>query len=184
MPWVKKCRPSCRHGIWSSEAGSAIASVLVGDVNPSGKLPFTFPASLQDVGAHKLGDYPGTPRNDSNIVDEKYNEGIFVGYRWADKQKTKPLFPFGHGLSYTTLITASNSRQENDHHRRTDYLHPDRQKYGNREGAEVVQLYIATRSHPCSPRKGAERFPKGLPAASGEVKQVSFTIGTDAPSFF
>ena len=104
MPWVKEVPAIVQAWYLGSEAGSAIASVLTGDVNPSGKLPFTFPASLQDVGAHKLGEYPGTPRSDgSPIVDQKYNEGIFVGYRWADKEKTKPLFSFGHGLSYTTF---------------------------------------------------------------------------------
>ena len=104
MPWVKEVPAIVQAWYLGSEAGSAIASVLTGDVNPSGKLPFTFPASLQDVGAHKLGEYPGPPRSDgSPIVDQKYNEGIFVGYRWADKEKTKPLFSFGHGLSYTTF---------------------------------------------------------------------------------
>lgn len=104
MPWIKDVPAVLQAWYLGSEAGSAIAAILAGDVNPSGKLPFTFPAALEDVGAHKLGDYPGVLRADgSNIVDEKYNEGIFVGYRWADKQKTKPLFPFGHGLSYTTF---------------------------------------------------------------------------------
>lgn len=104
MPWVKEVPAIVQAWYLGSEAGNAIASILLGDVNPSGKLPFTFPVSLQDVGAHQLGEYPGTPRNDgSNLVDEKYNESIFIGYRWADKQKTKPLFSFGHGLSYTTF---------------------------------------------------------------------------------
>lgn len=79
MPWVKEVPSIVQAWFLGTEAGNAIASVLMGDVNPSGKLPFTFPVSLADVGAHKLGEYPGTPRNDgSNIVDEKYNESILL----------------------------------------------------------------------------------------------------------
>lgn len=84
------------------EAGSSLAAILMGDVNPSGKLPFTFPVKLEDCPAHSLGEYTG--KRSKDIIDIKYNESIFVGYRWADKQKkVKPLFPFGHGLSYTTF---------------------------------------------------------------------------------
>ena len=103
MPWVKKVPAIVQAWFLGSEAGNAIASVLTGEVNPSGKLPFTFPVSLEDVGAHQAGEYPGVKRADSPIVDMKYNEGIFVGYRWADKEKIRPLFAFGHGLSYTTF---------------------------------------------------------------------------------
>jgi Glycosyl hydrolase family 3 C terminal domain. len=93
MPWVKEV-PAIVEGWYSgTEAGNAIASVLMGDVNPSGKLPFTIPVSLKDNGAIAMGEYPG------NGKEETYNEDIFVGYRWADKHKAKPLFSFGHGLS-------------------------------------------------------------------------------------
>ena len=103
MPWIKEVPAVLQAWFLGSEAGNAIAAVLMGDVNPSGKLPFTFPARLEDVPAHQLGEYPGSEKV-GDIVNEKYNEGIFVGYRWADKQKkAKPLFPFGHGLSYTTF---------------------------------------------------------------------------------
>jgi beta-glucosidase len=186
MPWVKEVPAIVQAWYLGSEAGSAIASVLVGDVNPSGKLPFTFPASLQDVGAHKLGDYPGTPRNDgSNIVDEKYNEGIFVGYRWADKQKTKPLFPFGHGLSYTTFdygkVTADKKTITTGE---PITFTLTVKNTGNREGAEVVQLYISDKKSSLPrPVKELKGFQK-VYLQPGEVKQVSFTIGTDALSFF
>ena len=186
MPWVKEVPAIVQAWYLGSEAGSAIASVLVGDVNPSGKLPFTFPVSLQDVGAHKLGEYPGTPRNDgSHIVDQKYNECIFVGYRWADKQKAKPLFSFGHGLSYTTFeygkVTADKKT-----------IAPGEpitftltvKNTGNREGAEVVQLYISDKKSSLPrPVKELKGFQK-VYLQPGEEKQVSFTIGTDALSFF
>ena len=96
MPWRDKVAAIVQGWFIGSEAGNALADVLTGAVNPSGKLPFTWPAALQDVGAHKLNTYPGTWRADHKIIDEEYKEGIYVGYRWADKEKTRPLFAFGH----------------------------------------------------------------------------------------
>lgn len=186
MPWVKEVPAIMQAWYLGSEAGSAIASVLVGDVNPSGKLPFTFPASLQDVGAHKLGEYPGTPRNDgSNIVDKKYNEGLFVGYRWADKEKTKPLFPFGHGLSYTTFTYGKAVADKK-------VLGPNEvltvtvpvTNTGSREGSEVVQLYISDlKSSLPRPVKELKGFCK-VKLAPGETQEVTFSIGKEALSFF
>lgn len=186
MPWVKEVPAIVQAWYLGSEAGNAIASVLLGDVNPSGKLPFTFPVSLQDVGAHQLGEYPGTPRNDgSNLVDEKYNESIFVGYRWADKQKTRPLFSFGHGLSYTTFeygkVTADKKVIAKDE---PITFTLTVKNTGDREGAEVVQLYISDKKSSLPrPVKELKGFQK-VYLQPGEVKQVSFTIGTDALSFF
>lgn len=94
MPWVNEVPAIVQDWYLGSEAGSALAAVLMGDVNPSGKLPFTFPAKLEDNSAHALGEYSG--EKSKKVMDIKYNESIFVGYRWADKQKkVKPLFPFG-----------------------------------------------------------------------------------------
>ena len=186
MPWVKEVPAIVQAWYLGSEAGNAIASVLLGDVNPSGKLPFTFPVSLQDVGAHQLGEYPGTPRNDgSNLVDEKYNESIFVGYRWADKQKTRPLFSFGHGLSYTTFeygkVTADKKTIAKDE---PITFTLTVKNTGDREGAEVVQLYISDKKSSLPrPVKELKGFQK-VYLQPGEVKQISFTIGTDALSFF
>ena len=89
MPWIKEVPAVLQAWFLGSEAGNAIAAVLMGDVNPSGKLPFTFPARLEDVPAHQLGEYPGSEKV-GDIVNEKYNESIFVGYRWADKQLKTP----------------------------------------------------------------------------------------------
>ena len=91
MPWIKEVPAVLQAWFLGSEAGNAIAAVLMGDVNPSGKLPFTFPARLEDVPAHQLGEYPGSEKV-GDIVNEKYNESIFVGYRWADKQKKASRF--------------------------------------------------------------------------------------------
>lgn len=186
MPWVKEVPAIVQAWYLGSEAGSAIASVLTGDVNPSGKLPFTFPASLQDVGAHKLGEYPGTPRSDgSPIVDQKYNEGIFVGYRWADKEKTKPLFSFGHGLSYTTFAygkAVADKKVMGQDETLTITLPVT--NTGCREGSEVIQLYISDlKSSLPRPVKELKGFSK-IKLAPGETREVTFTIGKEALSFF
>lgn len=186
MPWVKEVPAIVQAWYLGSEAGSAIASVLTGDVNPSGKLPFTFPASLQDVGAHKLGEYPGTPRSDgSPIVDQKYNEGIFVGYRWADKEKTKPLFSFGHGLSYTTFAygkAIADKKVMGQDETLTITLPVT--NTGSREGSEVIQLYISDlKSSLPRPVKELKGFSK-VKLAPGETREITFTIGKEALSFF
>lgn len=186
MPWVKEVPAIVQAWYLGSEAGSAIASVLTGDVNPSGKLPFTFPASLQDVGAHKLGEYPGTPRSDgSPIVDQKYNEGIFVGYRWADKEKTKPLFSFGHGLSYTTFAygkAVADKKVMGQDETLTITLPVT--NTGCREGSEVIQLYISDlQSSLPRPVKELKGFSK-VKLAPGETREITFTIGKEALSFF
>ena len=186
MPWVKEVPAIVQAWYLGSEAGSAIASVLTGDVNPSGKLPFTFPASLQDVGAHKLGEYPGTPRNyGSPIVDQKYNEGIFVGYRWADKEKTKPLFSFGHGLSYTTFAygkAIADKKVMGQDETLTITLPVT--NTGSREGSEVIQLYISDlKSSLPRPVKELKGFSK-VKLAPGETREVTFTTGKEALSFF
>lgn len=186
MPWVKEVPAIVQAWYLGSEAGSAIASVLTGDVNPSGKLPFTFPASLQDVGAHKLGEYPGTPRSDgSPIVDQKYNEGIFVGYRWVDKEKTKPLFSFGHGLSYTTFAygkAVADKKVMGQDEMLTITLPVT--NTGSREGSEVIQLYISDlKSSLPRPVKELKGFSK-TKLAPGETREVTFTIGKEALSFF
>ena len=85
LPWIDKVPAVVQAWFIGSEAGEAIASVLFGDVNPSGKLPFTWYASLQQCGAHALDAYPGTWRADHKVIDEEYKEGIFVGYRWTDR---------------------------------------------------------------------------------------------------
>ena len=185
MPWVKEVPAILQAWFLGSEAGTAIAAVLTGDVNPSGKLPFTFPAKLEDVPAHQLGEYPGNEKV-GNIVNEKYNEGIFVGFRWTDKQKkVKPLFPFGYGLSYTTFeygkpVADKKTMSADD----TITFTVSVKNTGTREGQEVVQLYISDKKSSLPrPVKELKGFDK-VKLAPGEEKTVSFTIAKDALSFF
>ena len=185
MPWKSSVPAIVQGWFLGSTAGHALADVLTGRTNPSGKLPFTWPASLNDVGAHKLNTYPGTWRADKKIIDEEYKEGIFVGYRWADKEKTKPLFAFGHGESYTSFkigkakasaasITTADSLSFTVSVTNT----------GKVAGSETVQLYI----HDCEsslprPYKELKGFRK-VYLQPGETKEVTITIGKDALSFY
>ena len=184
MPWISEVPAVIQAWYLGTEAGNAIASVLVGDVNPSGKLPFTFTEKLEDVGAHQLGDYPGRQREDG-IFDEKYNESIFVGYRWTDKQKIRPLFPFGHGLSYTTFAYGKATVNKK-------VMKIDEQiaitvpitNTGKRIGSEIVQLYISDlKSSLPRPVKELKGFSK-IQLAPGETQEVTFLIDKQALSFF
>jgi len=127
--------------VWSwfngSEAGNALADVLKGVINPSGKMPFTFPVSLNDSPAFALNSYPGKDLNTT------YKEGILVGYRWYDTKNIEPLYCFGYGLSYTNfgytgLSTDKKNYQLNDKIAVTVKV----KNTGNVTGKEVVQLYI------------------------------------------
>lgn len=191
MPWVNEVPAIVQGWFLGSEAGTALASILVGDTNPSGKLPFTFPAKLEDVGAHKLGEYPGNKeelaqsKHRGDTINEIYREDIFVGYRWADKEKIKPLFPFGHGLSYTTFSygkpSADKKTMTADD---TISFTVNVKNTGTREGQEVVQLYISDKKSSLPrPVKELKGFQK-VKLAPGEEKAVTLTIDKKALSFF
>lgn len=179
MPWVNSV-PSIMESWYSgTEAGNALARVLFGDVNPSGKLPFTFPEKLEHVGAHALGEHPG------DSINVRYNEGIYVGYRYSDKKKLKPLFSFGHGLSYTKFeysdATISNKEMTAD---TTLTVSVKVRNAGNREGKEVVQLYVADKKSRLErPVKELKGFKK-INLKPGEEKVVNFVIGKDALSYY
>ncbi len=185
LPWLQKVPAVVQGWFIGSEAGEAIASVLAGDVNPSGKLPFTWYANLEQCGAHATGSYPGTWRPDHQIIDEEYKEGLFVGYRWIDKQNTKPLFPFGYGLSYTTFkfgkVTA-DKKQLAANEQITFTV--DVTNTGNRAGAETVQLYINDKKASVErPFKELKGFRKVF-LQPGETQAVSISIDQTALSFY
>lgn len=178
MPWVKEVPAIVQAWFLGSEAGNSIADVLYGKVNPSGKLPMTFPASLKDVGAHNFGEiaYPGVARNDgSNILDETYSEGIYVGYRWADKKKTAPIFPFGHGLSYTTFDIANPVVARKDGKVNVTV---DVRNTGTVAGKHVVQLYARAPEAKAAnrPEQELKAFAKTAQLAPGETAKVTLTF--------
>ena len=185
MPWKDKVPAIVQGWFIGSEAGEALAAVLTGDANPSGKLPFTWPASLQDVGAHKLNAYPGIWRADHKIIDEEYKEGIYVGYRWVDKEKTHPLFAFGHGLSYTTF-NLSNLRASAKNINRDGNITftVNVKNTGKRDGAETVQLYIHdAKSSLDRPYKELKGFTK-VSLKAGESRDVEISIDNNALCFY
>lgn len=184
MPWAGKVAAIVQGWYLGSEAGTSLAAVLMGDVNPSGKLPFTFPARLEDVPAHSLGQYSAVRSKDVTTV--QYNEGIFVGYRWTDRQKkVQPLFSFGHGLSYTTFEYGKPvvDKREMKADEQLTVTVPVKNT-GGREGKEVVQLYIRDKKSSVErPVKELKGFCK-VSLKPGEEKEVSFVIDRSALSYF
>lgn len=179
MPWESKVSGILQVWYGGTESGNAIASVLFGGVNPSGKLPFTFPVCLKDNPAHALDAYPGN----GEIVE--YKEGIFVGYRWAEKNKLKPLFAFGHGLSYTKFKYGDIKLDRKIINRdgKIEVSIPVT-NIGTRRGAEVVQLYIGdVKSSLPRPLKELKGFSK-VYLEPGETHIVSFSIDKIGLSFY
>lgn len=128
--------------VWSwfngSEGGNALADVLLGNLNPSGKLPWTMPRNLEDSPAHATGSFPGGET-------ATYEEGILVGYRWFDTKNVEPMYPFGYGLSYTTF-DFSNARADRNGaygENETIEVSVDVANTGDVAGKEVVQLYVS-----------------------------------------
>jgi beta-glucosidase len=169
--------------LWSwfggMEAGNAVADLLAGKINPSGKLPFTLPVSLDQSPAHALGNFPG--RN----LQVNYEEDILVGYRWFDTKKIIPEFPFGHGLSYTDF-TISNfvTNKTNYNKEETIIAKCTVKNIGSCYGAEVVQLYV---SDPvCSvlrPEKELKAFEK-IFLKPGETKTIELSIKVADLAFY
>lgn len=185
MPWADKVPAILQAWFLGSESGNSLADVIFGHVNPSGKLPMTFPVRLDDVAAHAVGEYPGTKRADSDIVDIRYNEGVLVGYRWFDTKKIRPLFAFGHGLSYTTFgygkLSADTSKIGPDG---ALTLSVDVTNTGSRAGAETVQLYISdTKASVKRPAKELKNFAK-IYLEPGQTKTVTFTVRPSDLAFF
>jgi beta-glucosidase len=169
MPWIDQAPTLVQYWFSGQEGGNALAAVLFGDVNPSGKLPFTFPVKLEDTPAAAMNNY--------NAQRVNYAEGIFIGYRWFDAKGIKPLFPFGYGLSYTTFAY-KNARVSQP------TLAPGGQvqvsvdvtNTGLRPGAEIVELYVH------DPKRAVDKAPRELKGfakvmlAARETRTVTMTL--------
>ena len=186
MPWRNQVAAIVQGWYIGSEAGNALANVLLGYVNPSGKLPFTWYDALEDCAAHALNTYPGTWRkDDSKIIDEEYKEGVYVGYRWTDRQKKRPAFAFGHGLSYTSfnLSKAVADKKEMTAEDNITFT-VSVKNTGTVAGAEVVQLYVSDKKSSIDrPLKELKAFQKVF-LQPGEQKDVILTIDRSALSFY
>jgi len=177
MPWIDEAHTLVHYWFSGQEGGNAIARVLFGDVNPSGKLPFTFPKKLKDSPAHYLGVY------NKDVADHK--EGVFIGYRWFDKKKIEPLFPFGHGLSYTTfkvgdpVLSAKTLKGDDKLSVEVSVTNS-----GSVDGAEVVQLYVEDpESSVDRPIRELKGFKK-VNLKAGETKTVSLELKRKDLSFW
>ena len=185
MPWIDRVPALVQGWYLGSQAGTALADVLCGNVNPSGKLPFSIPVRLEDNAAHSFNDplvYPGVEKDSYR---EEYREGILVGYRWHEAKGIKPLFPFGYGLSYTSF-TISDA-QLNSTSLPTDgtlTVTATVSNTGSRDGKEVVQAYVGKLN------SRVERAPKELKGFSkvlvpaGAKQQVQISIPVSSLAFY
>lgn len=181
MPWIKEVPTILQAWYLGSESGNAIANILSGEVNPSGKLPFSFPVKLGDNAAHSFGEisYPG------DSINQEYKEDILVGYRWHDTKKIPALFSFGHGLSYTSFsygkATISDKTMPEDG---TLVVTIQVKNIGKVAGKEVAQLYIGdekcTFARPLKELKGFKK----IALAPGEETAVTFTVTADDLKFY
>ena len=182
MPWIDEVAAVVQAWYLGSETGNALADVLSGKVNPSGKLPFTFPVALSDCPVTTEEQYPGILGEDG-IYQAYYTEGIYVGYRWYEAKNIKPLFAFGYGLSYTTFeYGAAKSSSKNM--KNTLTITVPVTNTGSVAGAEIVQLYISDKEasvdRPVKELKGFEK----VWLEPGQTKTVEFEIDRDALSFY
>ena len=181
MPWIKEVSAIMQSWYSGSEGGNAIANIVSGDVNPSGKLPFSFPKKLEDNAAISFGQisYPG------DGVNEEYKEDILVGYRWFDTKKITPLFPFGFGLSYTTfeygkMTTDKKVYGQNDVIKLSFTL----KNTGKANGSEVTQVYVSQpKALVPRPVKELKAFKKVFLKA-GETQTVELEINVKDIAYY
>jgi len=181
MPWINQVPAVVQAWYLGSEAGSAITSVLSGEVNPSGKLPFSFPVKLSDNSAHAFDklSYPG------DSIREVYKDDILVGYRWHDTKKIAPLFAFGYGLSYTSFAisepqTGKKVYEKNESVKLTFTV----QNTGNVAGAEVPQVYVTQKNAPVlRPNKELKGFKKVFLNA-GEKKRITISVKVEDMAYW
>jgi beta-glucosidase len=166
MPWVDQVAGIIEAWYPGQAAGRSIAAVLFGDVNPSGHLPVTFPRDATQGPATHWWEYPGDGR------DVAYSEGVFVGYRWYDAHGQEPLFPFGHGLSYTTFAFSDLKVQGAGEGRKVTLR---LQNTGQRAGSEVVQLYVGMPVATAEPPQLLKQFQKVL-LQPGESRELSMDL--------
>jgi beta-glucosidase len=166
-PWLGRVRSVLETWYPGQEYGGAVAALLFGDANPSGKLPMTWPASSAQG--------PASDYRDLRLTTERYAEGVLVGYRWYDATGQRPLFPFGYGLSYTSFrygglrVSQAGGRQA---------VSVQVTNTGRRAGSEVVQLYLGAPAAAHEPPKQLKGYAK-VSLRPGETRTVTFRLGRD-----
>ena len=179
MPWVDEVPAILQGWYFGSEAGNAIADVIFGQCNPCGKLPFTIARKLEDFAPHSIGEYPGENH------EVQYKEGIFVGYRWFDKEQMQVSYPFGFGLSYTTF-EISEPKLEKSGYGMDEQIKAvvTVSNTGSVAGRETVQLYV--RDEVASMTRNVKDL-RGIAQVDlqpGESRDVEFVIGRDDLGFY
>ena len=185
MPWADSADAIVQGWYGGTESGNALADVLTGKVNPSGRLPFSVPFRYEDGPIKTEAQYPGVKAEGDQFWQTHYSEGVYVGYRWYATQEIPVQFPFGHGLSYTTF-EYSNAKSARSSMKSGEKLvvAVDVTNTGDVDGAEVVQLYIADpESSVDRPVKELKGFEK-VWLKAGEKKTVRFEIDDDDLSYF
>ena len=176
--WVNNCKALVNVSYNGMEGGRALAEVLFGDVNPSGKLTVTIPKKLEDSPAHSIGEFPGGEK-------VRYDEGIFVGYRYFVSNDVEPQFAFGHGLSYTEFkyedIRVNVIEEKDEINTEVSF---NLTNIGDRKGAEIAQLYVkdveASLKRPTLELKGFEK----VSLLPGESKKVTIKLDKKAFAFY
>jgi beta-glucosidase len=173
--WINQVPSIIQAWYPGMEGGNALANILFGKTNPSGKLPMTFAKKLEDNPAHVLGEFPG------QNMEVNYGEGIFVGYRYFDSYKVAPAFAFGHGLSYTTFVYSDLFAEDDED---TIYLTFSLSNEGKTAGAEVVQVYVADKESSVKrPEKELKAFTKVFLEA-GESSTIELQVPKESLRFF
>ena len=185
MPWAGEVDAIVQGWYGGTESGNALADVLTGKVNPSGRLPFTVPFRYEDGPIKTEAQYPGIKEEGDEYWQTHYSEGVYVGYRWYSSKKIKVQFPFGHGLSYTTFEYANAKADQPEMTAgQTLKVSVDVTNTGATDGAEVVQLYIndvkSTIDRPVMELKNFEK----VYLKAGETKTVTFEIDAEDLSYF
>ena len=185
MPWADEVDAIVQGWYGGTESGNALADVLTGKVNPSGRLPFTVPFRYEDGPIKTEAQYPGIKAEGDEYWQTHYSEGVYVGYRWYSSKKIKVQFPFGHGLSYTTFAYANAKADQPEMTAdQTLKVSVDVTNTGATDGAEVVQLYISdVKSTIDRPVKELKNFEK-VYLKAGETKTVTFEIDAEDLSYF
>ncbi|MGN1165284.1 MAG: beta-glucosidase, partial [Lachnospiraceae bacterium] len=178
MPWIQNAKTLIWTWYAGMEGGTALAEVLFGEVNPSGRLPETFPIRHTDCSAHCIGEFPG-----GETVE--YREGIYVGYRYYDTKNIPILFPFGYGLSYTEYVYSNlkvEVKEQGDD--TTVSVSLDVKNIGDRAGKETVQVYVGKEDskidRPVKELRAFEKVDLGI----GESKKITFELKKEAFSYY
>ncbi len=168
LDWLEECRALLQISFGGQELGNALADVILGEVNPAGRLPTTWPARLEDTPA-----FPHYPGEDGRV---HYGEELLVGYRWYDTRGIEPLLPFGHGLSYTDFAYSDLQVPEEVRAGEAIEVSIRVANVGERSGQEVVQLYLRSLQSPfIRPQKELRAFAKIL-LAPGQEETVHFSL--------